>query len=378
MTTTILEGNVLETLKEIAACTVQCVVTSPPYYGLRDYGMAGQIGLEPTPEAYVEKLVTVFREVHRVLKDDGTLWLNLGDGYWGGKGKSGYELPEEAEARRARGETIQKARNVPGYREMRPTDGKHLIIKPKDLIGIPWMVAFALRADGWYLRQEIIWAKPNPMPESVTDRCTKAHEHIFLLTKSRRYYFDQQAIKEPAVEANWQSRYERVSKKSAPGSLRNGLRNRSQTFKRQHSSRPEHLVPGQKYNPHRADRAESEYDLSTRNKRSVWFVEEDEYQQYMACKEQHGGNRLDVWQVATRPYAEAHFATYLPDLVETCLLAGSREGDTVLDFFCGSGTTLEVALKHNRHAIGCELNPEYLPLIRRRLAKVQPYLPQST
>ena len=166
----ILEGNVLETLKDVPPCSVQCVVTSPPYYGLRDYGVDGQIGLEPSPEAYVETLVNVFREVRRVLKDDGTLWLNLGDSYWGGKGQSSQAWSTEHQDR----DTLQKAQHqITGKGETRPTDGKHPVIKPKDLIGIPWMVAFALRADGWYLRQDIIWNKPNPMPESMTDRCTK-------------------------------------------------------------------------------------------------------------------------------------------------------------------------------------------------------------
>src|SRR3990172_4163559 len=195
MSAKILEGNVLETLKDLPACSVQCVVTSPPYYGLRDYGMESQIGLEPSPEAYVETLVTVFREVKRILKDDGTLWLNLGDSYWGGKGQSSQAWSTEHQDRN----TLQKTQHqITGKGETRPTDGKHPVIKPKDLIGIPWMVAFALRADGWYLRSEIIWAKPNTMPESVIDRFTKSHEYIFLLSKSAQYFYDFEAILEPA------------------------------------------------------------------------------------------------------------------------------------------------------------------------------------
>jgi DNA modification methylase len=309
---------------------VQTCVTSPPYYGLRDYGVDGQIGLEETPEAYVAKLVAVFREVRRALKDDGTLWLNLGDSYWGGKGKSGYELPDEAEERRANGETFQTGHNIPGYMDMRPTDGKHPVIKPKDLIGIPWMVAFALRADGWWLRSDIIWAKPNPMPESVTDRPTKSHEYIFLLTKSARYYYDAEAIMEDSVdEESYTGRRYRGPKTIF---LQNGYAPgmSAQTFDK---GGPE--ITGKVY--------------GKRNKR-------------------------DVWTVTTKPYREAHFATFPPDLIEPCILAGSRPGDTVLDPFNGSGTTGEVAIKHHRNYIGCELNPEYIELTNRRLAKVQPTL----
>lgn len=413
--TTILEGNALETLQEIATGAVQCVITSPPYYGLRDYGVEGQIGLEASPEAYVENLVAVFRETRRVLKDDGTLWLNLGDSYWGGKGKSGYELPEEAEARRARGETIQKAHNVPGHREMRPTDGKHLIIKPKDLIGIPWMVAFALRADGWYLRQDIIWAKPNPTPESVTDRCTRSHEYLFTFSKKPHYYYDFESILEPAISGQRKTAAPQDEKHQIGFWPEDG--NPKAEIKAETWSMPgigpkhgRECKRGEEYKPmrgYRAKQARNQADANyglfgngfrghsgnydsegnllghdiegepARNKRSVWFIEEEEYQQFLAWKEQRAGNRPDVWQVATRPYKEAHFATFPPDLITPCILAGSREGDTVLDPFCGSGTTLEVALKHNRHGIGCELNPEYIHLIRRRLSKVQPYLPQS-
>lgn len=243
----IIQGDALQTLRTLPSCSVQMACTSPPYFGLRDYltarweggdpecdhepdktspsstlqggkatqgsakefratcGKCGarrvdnQIGLEESPELYVAKLVEVFREVRRVLHPTGTCWINIGDSFWGGKGQSGYELPHEAEARRGRGETMQHAHNVPGYTNMRPTDGKHPVIKPKDLIGIPWMLAFALRADGWYLRSEIIWHKKAPMPESVTDRPTKAHEQLFLLAKSPTYYYDAEAIREPNV-----------------------------------------------------------------------------------------------------------------------------------------------------------------------------------
>lgn len=384
----LLLGDCLETLKTVADASVQCCVTSPPYYGLRDYGVAGQIGLEETPEAYVAKLVAVFQEVKRVLKDDGTLWLNLGDSYAGsGKGDN----------------PNGKQGTNKGTRFDSPTSGfTPNGCKPKDLIGIPWMVAFALRANGWWLRSDIIWAKPNPMPESVTDRCTKSHEYIFLLTKSARYYYDADAIKESAnYPGDDRKARAKENHKSMPDGLRNGLRPGNYT-----------------------------YDLNYRNKRSVWTV-------------------------TTKPYKGAHFATYPPDLIEPCILAGTSEkgecpkcgkawirvterqnesnwefrktkgatggsmetGDkqqigsgwshdlptkenitlgwkpqchcvddedhegplipvpqTVLDPFNGSGTTGEVALKHHRNYIGCELNPAYIELTNKRLAKVQPTL----
>lgn len=334
----ILEGNVLETLKDVPPCSVQCVVTSPPYYGLRDYGVDGQIGLEPSPEAYVETLVNVFREVRRVLKDDGTLWLNLGDSYWGGKGQSSQAWSTEHQDR----DTLQKAQHqITGKGETRPTDGKHPVIKPKDLIGIPWMVAFALRADGWFLRQDIIWNKPNPMPESVTDRCTKSHEYIFMLSKSRQYYYDNEAIKEPAVENNWETRLQRNSDKSFPTDKVNGIRTKIKFGGNTGDQTGNPTYSGNEY-----------VYSGKRNKRTVWTV-------------------------TTKPYKEAHFATYPPDLIEPCILAGSREGDTVLDPFNGSGTTGEVSIRHNRFYIGCELNPDYVRLTKKRLSKVQPVLPQE-
>lgn len=300
--------------------SVQTCITSPPYFGLRDYGHAGQIGLEQTPDEYVAKLVEVFREVRRVLRDDGTLWLNLGDSYAGGGGGN-YS---KSEKQTPHGEHITNVRNRPGWLDATG-------MKPKDLIGIPWRVAFALQADGWYLRQDIIWHKPNPMPESVRDRCTKAHEYIFLLTKSPKYYFDSEAMKEPAVGANLHDVTGRTKQR--------GL---ADTFKRKDSKRAQ-AIPGQSVGTHREDRPESSYDLYTRNRRSVWTV-------------------------ATRPFKGAHFATYPPDLIEPCVLAGSRPGDVVLDPFAGSGTTGAVALKHGRKFVGCELNPEYMALINQRLS----------
>lgn len=312
----------------LADKSVQCVVTSPPYYGLRDYGIDGQIGLEPTPEEYVANLVAVFREVRRVLRDDGTCWMNLGDSYWGGKGKSGYELPDEAEARRGLGETFQTAHNIPGYMDMRPQDGKHETIKPKDLVGIPWRVAFALQADGWWLRSDIIWHKPNPMPESVTDRPTKAHEYVFLLTKQARYYFDQDAVKEQAVNGDPRQPLGSVGVIGNP----NERRRQGGNFSRKYAE--EQLNHGSM----RLDRPE---DKGTRNIRTVWTI-------------------------PTQPTPFAHFATYPEKLVEPCIKAGSRENDVVLDPFAGSGTTGIVSRRLGRHFVGLDLSLTYLQTIARR------------
>lgn len=329
----ILQGDCIAEMDWLADESIQCCITSPPYFGLRDYGVEGQIGLEQTPEEYVRKMVEVFREVRRVLKPDGTLWLNLGDsyaGYHGNKNAAYEEAPS----------------NKGGYFEnQRKTLVNHNGIKNKDLIGIPWMVAFALRADGWYLRQDIIWRKPNPMPESVTDRCTKSHEYIFLMSKSPKYYFDHEAIKEPAVGQNEHDLTGPGYK--APGqSAQTGSRSKRDSFKRTGSKRAQ-VIPGQSVGTHREDREESAYDTSTRNRRSVW-------------------------DVATRPYKGAHFATFPPALIEPCVLAGSRRGDVVLDPFGGSGTTGAVALQHGRRAVLCELNQEYIPLIHQRVNALAP------
>lgn len=281
-------------LPKLPEKSVQMCVTSPPYFGLRDYGHADQLGLEETPEQYVANMVQVFREVRRVLKDDGVLWLNLGDSYandlkWGGT---------------TGGKHAKALHSASGLSRGKRTTG----LKPKDLIGIPWMVAFALRADGWYLRQDIIWHKPNPMPESVTDRCTKAHEYIFLLSKSERYYYDAAAIQEPAT-TNGRPRI--FGAKDQNGTFRNDTGN---VFT----------------------------DRESRNRRSVWTI-------------------------ATQPYPEAHFATFPPDLIVPCIKAGSRPEDIVLDPFFGSGTTGEVALRLERQYIGFEINPDYVKLSEKRL-----------
>ena len=354
----ILFGDCRETLKTITT-PVQMCVTSPPYYGLRDYGtatwiggdpncnhmrdskvnpdncitghknhgkMAGvgdaiyktecpkcgavrqdnQIGLEETPEEYIDNLVSVFRSVREVMKDDGTLWVNIGDTYYNYRSDGNY--PKQ---------TVSKTnQDLPNFSPVR--GNKLQGLKQKDLIGIPWMLAFALRADGWYLRQDIIWHKPNPMPESVKDRCTKAHEYIFLLSKNRYYKYDHEAIKEP-VKQDWGTRDRTNGKYHNPGT---GLAPHSGLTK--------------------------SYDR--KNKRSVWTV-------------------------TNKPYKGAHFAVFPPDLIEPCILAGSEENDIVLDPFMGSGTTAMVAKKHNRKYLGCELHEGYEDLIQNRVDEIPTRLP---
>lgn len=297
----VITGDALTELKKLASGSVNCCVTSPPYFGLRDYGVDGQIGLEKTPDEYVAALVEIFREVKRVLRDDGTLWLNLGDSYAGSnKGvMANGSIVGGAKQRTSAGTMLGNIAKAIKY------DG----IKPKDLIGIPWRVAFALQADGWYLRQDIIWHKPNPMPESVTDRCTKAHEYVFLLSKSARYYYDAEAIKEPIISPARTK--EKNNGESAVDTKKRGFGTHCGTYS------------------------------DGRNKRSVWTV-------------------------PTKCYPEAHFATYPPELIIPCIKAGCPEGGTVLDPFAGSGTTMEVASRLGRNSIGIEINPEYSKLIETR------------
>ena len=356
----ILQGDVIDKLQEIETESVQCVVTSPPYWGLRDYGTAtwdggdadcdhvigkarndrnreygrtgedetnqiqakdacpkcgakridSQLGLEKTPEEYVAKMVEVFREVKRVLKPEGTLWLNLGDSYAGsGKGPAG-NLKDHGE------------RHLEGTTKPYTDD----TLKPKDLVGIPWRVAFALQADGWWLRQDIIWHKPNPMPESVTDRCTKAHEYIFLLAKSQKYYYDNEAIKEDCAEVSISRQRRGVSSENKWVNGAGGQTPHSMSQERSNNK--------------------SREVSTTRNKRSVWTV-------------------------TTKPYKEAHFATFPEDLILPCVLAGCPKGGTVLDPFFGAGTTGVVAKKLGRKYIGIELNPEYIKLAEKRIFNTQ-------
>lgn len=334
-TNKIYQGDSLLVLKTFEDNSIDCCVTSPPYYALRDYGVDGQIGLEETPEKYIERLTEVFMEVHRVLKPNGTLWLNIGDSYWGG-GWRGSELNEHS------GE-IQKGSKGTHCGEAMPScKGNKGGYKPKDLIGIPWMLAFSLRNAGWYLRQDIIWHKPNPMPESVTDRCTKSHEYIFLLSKSQKYYFDHEAIQEPCIDQN------RTNFQS--GSRSNGInkdRNDNDLGERSKNWRPKTKncqYDGQVLNSMhiRREMGLTDYVYTVRNKR-------------------------DVWSINVKPCKEAHFATYPEELVATCILAGCPKDGIVLDPFMGSGTTGIVANKLGRHFVGIELNPEYVEMAERRI-----------
>lgn len=348
----IININCLEGLRSVADGSVNCCVTSPPYYGLRDYGHDEQIGLEETPEAYVANMVKVFREVKRVLKDEGTLWLNLGDSYWGGKGQSGSRDGEYQDERANRGDSInQRHQQMGGYGKTRPTDKRHNVIKPKDLIGIPWMVAFALRADGWYLRQDIIWHKPNPMPESVTDRCTKSHEYIFLLSKSQRYYYDADAIKTPIKDASVALALRGVGENhkninGAPGQTPHSMNQPRRNVR--------DLIKGYDH------RGEGDKKLTGHS--GNYDAEGNLIGDGMA-------NKKSVWSVTTKPFKEAHFATFPEDLIVDCIKAGCPDGGIVLDPFMGAGTTALVAGKLNRNFIGFELNPEYLKIANKRLEK---------
>jgi DNA modification methylase len=296
---TLLQGDALEQLQTLESKSVQCCVTSPPYWGLRDYGATSQLGLEPTLEAYIANMVAVFRQVSRVLRDDGTFWLNMGDSYGQNQG-NGFDTHSDGGIRKALAATSKVKTGL----------------KPKDLCGIPWRLAFALQADGWYLRSDIIWHKPNPMPESVTDRPTKAHEYIFLLAKQERYFYDADAIKEPVAPGN-------------EGATTGFYSNRANAMG---------IVPsGNEAIPISLQPTRSEM----RNKRSVWTI-------------------------PTQPYVDAHFATFPEEIPKLCILAGSKLGDTVLDPFAGSGTTGQVAIELGRRAVLIELNPDYCEMIRVR------------
>jgi DNA modification methylase len=304
----IIQGDSLEILKTLPDESVDSMITSPPYWGLRDYGVAGQLGLEKTPEEYVVKMVEVFREVKRVLKKEGTCWLNLGDSYAGG-GRAGNEGIQKW------GGIEKSDERKYGKPQPIPTN-----LKPKDLVGIPWRVAFALQADGWWLRQDIIWHKPNPMPESVTDRCTKSHEYIFLLSKKANYYYDADAIKEPYTEQidRWGGDYKR------------------------RALNEKHDV---------AEKANANSLARVRDMRP----------------DKNGRNKRSVWTVATKPYKEAHFATFPEDLIVPMVKAGCPKNGIICDPFMGAGTTAVVAKKLDRNYIGIELNPEYVKIAEARI-----------
>lgn len=340
----IVHGNCLEVLKTLPDNSVDCCVTSPPYFGLRDYGTDEQIGLEETPELFIEKLTTVFDEVKRILKDEGTLWLNLGDSY-AGSGKGGNN-------------DMWTGRPA----DYGKTKQRFTGLKSKDLIGIPWMTAFALRSSGWYLRQDIIWHKPNPMPESVTDRCTKSHEYIFLLSKSKKYYYDIDAIRTPVKDSTVQRMMQQIDEQK--GSER---------------------VPGKTNGTMKAvgpGRNPAPQDNRGGNQGSVNGIKA--YSHRGAGDKKltgHSGNfdsdgnligdgmanKKSVWTVTTKPFSEAHFATFPQDLIVDCIKAGCPEGGIVLDPFMGAGTTAVVARKINRNFIGIELNEEYIKIANKRL-----------
>ncbi|WP_025684551.1 DNA-methyltransferase [Paenibacillus maysiensis] len=361
----ILQGNNIEVMPTLPAGTFNTCVTSPPYWGLRDYGLpasdwpevtytpmpglppitvppwTGCLGLEPTPEMFVAHMVLIFREVWRLLRDDGTLWLNFGDSYAGsGKGAWSNTTAQKEVYVPVPGSTQTKLDKTPSG------------LKPKDLIGIPWRVAFALQADGWYLRMDNIWSKPNPMPESVQDRPTKAHEYVFLLAKSERYYYDKDAIKENMADSSiarlsQDLEGQQGSDRANGGAKTNGKMKavgKAYSFKRKVN---EGDVPGQP-KQHREDREDKEY-YGSRNKRSVWTV-------------------------ATAQFAEAHFAVFPEKLIEPCILAGAPVGGNVLDPFGGSGTTLKVALENNRECTIIEMGSQYVEIAQRRTATVQPNL----
>jgi DNA modification methylase len=349
--------------------SVQTCVTSPPYFGLRDYGMAGQIGLEASVHEYVSKMVDVFRAVRECLTDDGTLWLNLGDSYAGsGRGGAQGASGEMADrrvvsARQAAQAVTQRGSRLPaGLHETARQEGavgRAWVPPPgfklSDLMGIPWRVAFALQADGWYLRQDIIWHKPNPMPESVTSRCTKAHEYIFLLSKNRKYYFDAEAIKEPAAMSSV-ARLSQPTLNQQEGSSRVPGKTNGKMKAVGH-------LPGNK-----SRKGQTAYEAGDEKMRTkAWLVD---YCARVAANPElmMKRNKRSVWTVTTKPFKEAHFATFPPDLIEPCILAGSKPGDTVLDPFGGAGTTGLVATRHGRDAVLCELNPAYIEIAERRLA----------
>ncbi|MHA2856906.1 DNA-methyltransferase [Paenibacillus lautus] len=378
----ILQGNCIEVMPQLKAESFQTCVTSPPYWGLRDYGLppsswpettytpmpglppvtvpawTGCLGLEPTPEMFVAHMVLVFREVWRLLRKDGTLWMNFGDAY----ATTGYKTHDSSSYDVGGWDSDRRGQNV----SRTAVSG----IKVKDLIGIPWRVVFALQAEGWYIRSDIIWSKPNPMPESIKDRPTKAHEYIFLLSKSDRYYYDHEAIKEPGVQNEWANGFrggayvqdstfdnQEGGKRKAKGNIRVGTgvgfghgtdarargreRIKSHSFARSVKDSPPPGQPSQ----HRLDREDIEYN-GMRNKRTVWTV-------------------------ATQPFPEAHFATFPEKLIEPCILAGAPVGGRVLDPFGGSGTTLKVALENNRECTIIEMGQQYVAIAQRRTAVIQ-------
>jgi DNA modification methylase len=338
MTYRILQGDVLDRLRELADESVDCVVTSPPYWGLRDYAVAGQLGLESTPQLYVDAMVNVFREVRRVLRKDGTAWVNMGDSYandgkWGGASGGKQLYLGEDNCKR-----VGRNKRLTG-------------LKPKDLVGVPWRLAFALQDDGWWLRQDIIWAKPNPMPESITDRCTKAHEYIFLLSKAERYHYDADAIRTPYAEETKDLSFETMD----------------------FSRRDQYAKPVSGWNMGNGSHAAIDHAIPKSHNGSKFTDGKTVAVRPRTGKGKRvdnplGANKRSVWIVPSQPYPEAHFATFPEELIVPCTLAGCPIGGTVLDPFSGSGTTGVVALRYHRNYIGIELSPEYAAMSERRIS----------
>ncbi len=365
----VIEGDALEVLKTLEGGSVQCAITSPPYWRLRDYGFASQLGMEETLSEYLERLVETFREVRRVLRPDGTLWLNMGDAYSAGGNGGGGSFQETNPAR-----VIGKTRAPQG-------------LKPKDLIGLPWRVAFALQEDGWWLRSDIIWAKPNPMPESVNDRPTKSHEYLFLLSRSSQYFYNAEAIMERAIssdEAIWDNGENGLS----GGKSYAGKGSSTRKFRQPAPAGWDSEGDGHHGSIHRDGRRQAgknsreNVDRVPRSRKP--FPEESR----SSASERLGSypgwrkdgrpimrNKRTVWNIATEPYPGAHFATFPEALVTPCILAGSHPGDLVLDPFAGSGTTLAVAVKFGRDYIGIEGKPEYIELIQKRLSETTQGMP---
>lgn len=338
---TILTGDALAMLRTLPDQSVHCCVTSPPYWGLRDYGVLGQIGLESSPQEYVAALMPIFHEVHRVLRADGTLWLNLGDsyiGYHGNKNAHGSAAPSDKN----------------GYREnMRPTSVGADGLKN-------WRVAFALQDAGWYLRCDVIWAKPNPMPESVQDRPTRAHEYLFLFSKLERYYYDHEAVREPSAPSRNRKGNAKTFRGSGAYTGGRSFDNSTDAVQDSHGNAPQdgsHVVkpysvrPGVDTKGGNQGRGEITYSRYTRNRRSVWSV-------------------------ATHPFPDAHFATFPPDLIRPCALAGCPAGGVVLDPFFGAGTVGVVCVEEERRYLGIEINPDYVAMAKRRIGQARPKGPQ--
>lgn len=407
MINTICVTDALTGLRGVPSNSIHCCVTSPPYFGLRDYQSEGQVGLESTPEAFIQRLVEIFREVRRVLRKDGVCWVNIGDSYARTGGNDRTVSPTASV-----GNTVRSMKAMPSRSQKAPMG-----LKEKDLIGIPWMLAFALRADGWYLRQDIIWSKPNPMPESVRDRCTKSHEYIFLLTKSRKYYYDHEAIKEPVTLSTIarldQDLEQQDGSNRIPGKTNGPMKavgrrpqmQRALELANQAGLTQTHFDAIRAVGMSDAGRAKLLQTGSGKNaEETIRLADEAKavlggyYREFLSRKssgnkarkpgsergcpegtgsnvcgsvpwEGHTRNKRSVWSVSTKPFKEAHFATFPEDLIVPCILAGCPPGGVVLDPFMGAGTTAVVARRLGRNYLGYELNAEYVSIANHRLDK---------